>query len=180
MTESTLFQDGCEIDLGDIVGECAISKDDCGFSGGRHLATPIGNPESERFDFFPGYVWVKACDQRTVTDGTHELTRDDSCFNGQAKVESQLEQQFVENVFFIPIRFDVIDAVEQRSLQIIVIGFHTRILEVSSLKTRKPEVCEGSERPSPILSSARRRRSLASSAILSGFPNFFRKSAAVF
>ena len=41
IAETVLLQDGREVRLGDIVGEGAVSEDDCGFSGGRQLGVPF-------------------------------------------------------------------------------------------------------------------------------------------
>ena len=82
---------------------------------------PLSNSESQRLDLLPGDLLVEAGDQRPGADGAHGLARDGPGLDRHAEIVSELEQQLVKNIFLTSVRFDVVDAVEQRTFEIVAV-----------------------------------------------------------
>ena len=108
-----LFEDRGEIGLGDIVREGVVPEDDGGFTSGSELFVPVGYSERQRLDLGAGDGLVEAGDQGACTYGVHELSGDGQGFHGYAEIETELQQQLVEDVLFASISLDVVNVVEQ-------------------------------------------------------------------
>ena len=63
---------------------------------------------------------------------------DAALFDGYAQIQPQLEQQFIEHIGLAASFEQVILMVKQYGVQVIRSRIQARMLEVSSLKTRKP------------------------------------------
>lgn len=80
--------------------------------------TPLDNAESKAARHLPGDKFVEAGDQHAGANGVHRLTRNELGLDGHAQVETELQQQLVEVVIFTSTLLDVVDAFEQRVLQL--------------------------------------------------------------
>ena len=52
-----------------------------------------------------------------------DFARDGPGLDGHAEIVSELEQKLVKDIFFASIRFDVVDAVEQCTFEIVAVRF---------------------------------------------------------
>ena len=117
-----LLQNGRSVCLGHVVLKGAVTKNHRGVALGFELLMPLGNTKGQRIDFLPVNMLVETDDQRPGTNGAHGLARDGPGLDGHAQVEAELKQQLVEDVVLASIRFDVVDAVEQRSFQVVAVA----------------------------------------------------------
>ena len=133
-----LFQDGRKVRFGNVIREGAVTEDHGAVAGGLDLGMLLGNAKGQRLHFLSGDLFVEAGEQRASADGVDGLARDVPGVDGHAEIEAELEQQFTENVLLTSVSLDVIDAVEQRLVQIFAVRLPGADVGRISLKTRKP------------------------------------------
>ncbi len=124
-----------------------------------HSAIPRASGSTSSLgDFF-----VEAGDQRAAADGAHGLARDGPGLDGHAEIVSELEQKLVKDIFLTSVRFDVVDAVEQRTFEIVAVRLPRADVGGIELEDAEAEVAGEHGFSSLIFLAARRRRSLVSS-----------------
>ena len=80
--EAALLVNGCEVGLGDIVGECTVAR-------GFQLGAPFGDSEGQGFDLFPSNLLIEAGDQPSSTDGTDGIPSMTLRGSGRASAEAR-------------------------------------------------------------------------------------------
>ncbi len=114
--EATLFKNGREVCLGDIVGKGAVAKHDSGFAGWRERVMPVSDPGRQRLHIIAGDRFAETSEERTGTDRVHRFAGNSPGLNGNAKIETKFQQQPIEDVLLRAVVFDVVEAGKKSTL----------------------------------------------------------------
>jgi hypothetical protein len=99
---------------------------------------PVCDAEGKRFDGRLIDVFVQAHDKGTGSDRVDSTLRDCPRFDGNAEVESELQEEFIKNVLLVAIFFEVVDAVEDGLVDIFGLGIPRTY--VGCIEAEYPEV----------------------------------------
>ena len=86
------------------------------------LLAPGGHTQCQRLRFRRLDAFSQASHQHARADAADLLARDFAYFDGNAKVEPELEQDFIEDVVAAAASFKVFEVIEQGCFQIAAVG----------------------------------------------------------
>ena len=131
---------------------------------------PLDHAQGQWLNFFAGDLRGKTDKKGAGADAVNGLAGDRLLFDGDAEIEAELKEQFVEDVLLGAVGLEVLHRIEQRLVRFSRSGSQARMLVESSLKTRKPRSPANIGFSSLIFFPARRRRSLVMSAMVARPP----------
>ena len=109
-----LLENGGEVGLGHVIGKRAVAEYNARLARRGQLLVPFGDAERHRLYVSGSYIRGETDDQRSRADAMYRFSGDCLLLDRNGEVESELEQQFEEDVLLCAVGLQVLDGLFER------------------------------------------------------------------